>query len=161
VIPVSEGQFGDALFSFVQALTKVSDISFLSRERVRSTFMEDFKAFMRAHVPAERLSFDWTHHEKDPTKRYPVDARINSMPRPLLVYALPSDDKVQVATISLLMFEKWDLQFRSMAVFEEQEAITPKVLARFTDVCGKTYSNLGEGNKPRIAEFLVTLLRET
>ena len=39
IIPVLEGRFGDALFNFVQALTKVTDVSFLSRERVRSTFL--------------------------------------------------------------------------------------------------------------------------
>jgi uncharacterized protein DUF1828 len=33
IIPISDNRFGDALFSFVQALTKVTDVSFLSRER--------------------------------------------------------------------------------------------------------------------------------
>jgi len=40
-IPIVESRFGHALFNFIQALSKVSDISFLSQERVVSTFMED------------------------------------------------------------------------------------------------------------------------
>ena len=75
------------------------------------------------------------------------------MPRPLFIYALPNDEKVNVATISLLMFEKWQIPFQSMAIFEDQESMARKALARFTDVCEKTYSNL-EGNKDRIAEYL-------
>jgi hypothetical protein len=157
VIPVSEGRFGDALFNFVQALTKVTDVSYLSRERVRSAFLEDFKTFLKSKVPEERLVFGWTEERHDPAKMYPVDARINQLARPLLVYALPSDEKVNVATISLLMFEKWKVPVQSMAIFEDQESIARKTLARFTDVCEKTYSNL-EGNKERISEYLERLL---
>lgn len=159
IIPVSDDRFGDALFNFVQALTKVTDVSFLSRERVRSTFLEDFRAFLKAKVPDDRLRFDWFDEEHDSKQKYPVDAYIDRMRRPLMVYALPNDDKVNLATISLLTFEKWKLPFRSMAIFEEQESIARSVLARFSDVCGKTYSNL-EGNKDRIAAYLEDVLHE-
>ena len=36
---VPDEQFGNGLFSFVQALLKISDVSYLSRERVKSTFL--------------------------------------------------------------------------------------------------------------------------
>ncbi|HUY13866.1 MAG TPA: DUF1828 domain-containing protein [Terriglobia bacterium] len=153
VLPVHEDRFGDALFSFIQALTKVNDVSFLSRERVRSTFLEDFRAFLRVRVPEERLEFDWKDQTRDQVGKYPVDARIDHMARPLLVYAMPSEDKVNIATISLLMFEKWGLQFQSLGIFEDQESLPTKTVARFTDVCEKMFSNL-EGNKDRIASYL-------
>ncbi len=41
VLPVPEKEFGDALFSFVQAISRINDVTYLSRERVRSTFQED------------------------------------------------------------------------------------------------------------------------
>lgn len=36
MIPIAEGHFGEALFNFVQALTKVTDVSFLSRVPISS-----------------------------------------------------------------------------------------------------------------------------
>jgi len=152
VIPVVENRFSDALFDFVQALTRVTDISFLSREVVRSTFMEDLKSFLKARVPEGRLEFNWTD-DRDVQSKYPVDFRVNHMKRPLFIYGLPNDDKVKDATISLLTFEKWGLRVQSVGVFEDMDAIPRKSANRFTDVVGKTYSNLNE-NRERLARLL-------
>jgi hypothetical protein len=47
-----------------------ADISFLSREVVRSTFMEDLRAFLKQHVDETRLEFDWKDEKRDPTGKY-------------------------------------------------------------------------------------------
>ena len=150
---IPERQFGDGLFSFVQALLKISDVSYLSRERVRSTFLEDFRAFMAATVPVDRRSFDWHDPTHDSAGKYTVDCRLNGMPKPIMVFALPGDDRVRDATISLLQFERWRIPHRSLAIFEDQEEVNRKVLARFSDMCEKQFSSLG-ANKDRIAAYL-------
>ncbi|GAB4487256.1 MAG: hypothetical protein OHK006_16150 [Thermodesulfovibrionales bacterium] len=159
VIGIQDERFGDALYNFVQALLKITDITFLSRERVRSTFMEDFRSLMEEKVPESRRRFDWSDALHDPEGKYIVDCRVNGMAQPLLVYALPGDDKVRDATIGLLQFERWGLQFRSVGVFEDQEAINRKVLARFSDVCEKQFSSLA-ANKDRIGKYLEEAMRE-
>ncbi len=45
------------------------------------------------------------------------------------------------------------MEFRSIAVFEDQETINRRKPARFSDVCEKQYSNL-PGSRDRIARFL-------
>jgi hypothetical protein len=153
LIPIQKDRYGDALYNFVQALLKITDVSYLSRERVRSTFMEDFRAFMEESVPENRREFDWFDRRHDPEGKYQIDCRINRMPRPLFVQALPNDDKTRDATITLLQFEKWGASFRSLAVFEDQEQINRKVLARYSDVCEKQFSSLA-ANRDRIKRFL-------
>ena len=153
ILPIKEDHYGDALYSFAQALLKITDVSYLSRERVRSTFMEDFHVFMENTVPEERRTFNWHDPERDSQGMYSVDCRVNGMARPLFVFALPSDDKTRDATISMLRFEKWDIPFRSMTIFEDQETVNRKVLARFSDVCDKQFSSLGV-NKDRIKRYL-------
>ena len=107
VLDVADEMYGDALFSFVQAILKISDVSYLSRETTLSTFLEDFREMLVMELPDERRKFDWHDPELDPNGIYKVDCRINGMERPLFVHALNNDRKTQEATISLLQFEKW------------------------------------------------------
>lgn len=151
VIP--ESRYGDGLFTFVQALLKITDVSYLSRERVKSTFMEDFRAFLAEAVPPERIAFDWHDPSRDAEAKYPVDCRVNGLARPVMIFALPSDDRVRDATISLHQFERWQLPHRSLGIFEDQEEVNRKVLARFSDVCERQFSSL-DANRDRISAYL-------
>jgi hypothetical protein len=153
MLTVQDGRYGDTLFDFVQALLKITDVTYLSRERVKSTFMEDFRSFMEEQVPETRRRFDWHHPRNDPESKYVVDCRINGVARPIFVHALPNDNRTRDATIALLQFERWEIPFRSISIFENQEEINRKVLARFSDVCGKQFSSLA-ANKDRIARYL-------
>jgi hypothetical protein len=157
-IRVPDERYGDALYSFVQALLRITDVSYLSRERVRSTFLEDFRNFMTEQVPEPRRAFDWHDPTHDSAGNYVVDCRVNGMARPLMVFALPNDDRARDSTIALLQFERWGLMTRSLAIFEDQEQINRKVLARFSDTCEKQFSSLS-ANRDRISRFLEEVLR--
>lgn len=151
-LPLADANFGDGLYSFVQAILKIADVTFLTRERVRSTFLEDLDALIGAVVPVQHLSRNWHEPARDPHAKYTVDWRVNERPIPLFIYGLPNDDKVRDAQIALLQFENWGLKFHSVAVFEDQEQINRKVLSRFSDVCEKQFSSLDA--RDRIGRYL-------
>ncbi len=152
-LTIPDSRFGDALFSFIQALVKISDIKYLERERIRSLFMEEFKGFLSGIVPENRRQFDYHHPQIDPSRVYPIDCRVEASTKPLFVFGITNDSKCQTATTIIYWWEKQQIPFNAMAIHENMEEINSKILARFSDVCGKQFSNLPT-NKDRIVSFI-------
>lgn len=150
---IPEMRFGDALFSFVQALIKISDVKYLERERIRSLFMEEFKGFLTEFVPESRRKFDYHHPQRDPSQIYPIDCRIEATHKPLFIFGITNDSKCQTATNIIYWWEKQSEPFNVMAIYENQEEVNNRIQARFSDVCGKQFSNLPT-NRDRIISFL-------
>ena len=144
---------GNVFYDYLQGLIKITDITYLSRESVRSTFYEDFKEFMLSTVPPERIQFDYKITGHDPDGMYSVDCKLNGMKKPLFVFAIGNDAKCKDVTINLHQYENWDVEFNSAAIFEDQEEINRRSLARFSDVSGKQFSSL-YANKDRIQKFI-------
>ena len=153
ILDVSDTRYGDALYDFVQALLKITDVSYLSRERVQSTFIEDFRSLLHEKVPKTRMVFDWCDPDHDFKGNYPVDCRINKMPQPLFVYALSNDNRTRDATIALHQFKEWGLSFNSMGIVKGDQATSRKVLARFHDVCDQCFADISE-NRKEIEQYL-------
>lgn len=153
-IGIDDDQYGDALYSLVQAMLRICDVTFLSRERVASAFMEDFRRFLSRIIPEGRRTFEWSHPEHDPKQLYPVDCYVNGgQRRPVAIYGVTGDSRVRDATITLHQFESWGLDLYSVGIFEDMERISRKPLARFADVCDKLFSSLPE-NEDRIDKHL-------
>ena len=153
ILDVSDARYGDALYDFVQALLKIIDVSYLSREHVLSTFMEDFRALLLDRVDETRMTFEWFHLAHDPQGKYTVDCRINGMPQPLFVYALPNNSRTRDATIALHRFKEWKLPFNSMGIVEREKGMNRKVLARFRDVSNECFTDISESRK-EIEQYL-------
>ncbi len=152
-IKIDDDDFGGAFYNYIHALIKVTDLSYLNKEMVRSTFYEDFRDLMRETISEERLTFDYTHPNFDKEGKYVVDCRINGMPKPIFLFAVPSDSKCKDAMISMYCFNNWGIKYHSVAIFEDQEQINRRVLAQFSDIGEKQFSSL-LSNKERIKEYL-------
>ena len=151
VLPVPDHRFGDALFTFVQAIHRISHV--LSLEQVQSAFRRELRAFLADSVAGNRLTFDWRDDERDPEGIYSADCRIEYPRTPLFVFGLATDGATRDATVTLLRYEEWRRPFRSLVIFEDQTQIGRSVLARLTNVCDRQYSSLG-GNREPIRRFL-------
>ncbi len=142
-IAVTGEEFGDALYSYLEGLSKITTVTHMTRERVASTFVEDFSELLTS-IAASRVQLNWHDAEHDPDRTYSVDCRINGSPIPCFVFAINSTGKCSHATITCLTFEKWSVPFRSVALFEDQEKIGRKELAQLTNVVGRQFPSLGD-----------------
>lgn len=135
-------EYGSAFYRFIQALLKICDVNYLSRERIKSTFYEDFKKLIQQNFSKERYTFDWFDQERDSEGVYEVDCRINNLERPLYIYAISNDNQVKDTTISLFQFEKWGHQFQPVTIFEDEKLLSKKGLKKLAKVCDQQFPSL-------------------
>lgn len=136
-------QLPGAIFRFGQALTRVHDLTFLSRSRVKSTFYDDLADLLRSLIDEENLQADYLLEGLPNPEAYRVDYRIDGKSnKPLFLYGVPNRDKARLTTIMLSHFHRHDLKFDSMLVFEDQSEIPRLDLARLSDVGGEMISSL-------------------
>ena len=85
-----------------------------------------------------------------------MDVMIKTETKPLFVFAMKNDNQVRDATIKLQYLESQDVVFKGVGVFEKQEDVNRKVLARFTNVCERQFSSL-QGMKERFPSLVANV----
>ena len=148
---VSEAMIAHAVFSFVQAVSKITNVTKFTREIVHSAFMEDFNNIITNISENHHSEFNWHDKEHDEKGLYSVDCKIEGTSRPWLIFAVNSTDKCKSAMMFCLMMEKFVPEARSIAIFEDQVSINSTAVAQLTDVAWKPFSSLGE--KDRIEKY--------
>ncbi len=132
----------EAIFTFGQALTRVYDLTLLSRSNVGSTFYDDLTECLQGLVDESKIERDYLADVPN-ADAYPVDYCIEGKSGdPLFVYGVPNRDKARLTTIMLGHFHRHGLEFESIIVFEDQAEIPRTDLARLTDVGGDQVSSM-------------------
>ena len=140
----------EALFTLGQALTKIFDLTFLSRSRVSSLFYEELQAVLYSMVEEEKVQKDFVPTEVPDHSNYPVDFCLEGKDdRPVYLYGVPNRDKARLTTIMLSHFLLHKLSFESVIVFSNQQEIPRADVARLTNVCGTAVSSLEATNDLR------------
>ena len=141
-LDTSPDRLPEAIFNFGQALTRVYDLTLLSRSNVGSTFYDDLADLIHSLVDESKIQRDYLP-EVPNAEVYPVDYRIEGKnDAPLFLYGVPNRDKARLANIMLSYFHRHQLQFESILVFENQAEIPRMDLARLSDVGGDMISSL-------------------
>ena len=142
-VETSPEQIVETLFRFGQALTKIYDLTFLSRDRIATTFYEDLKSLLFGIVGEERLELDHTPVDVPHASNYPVDYHLKGRDgSPLFIYGIPNRDKARLTTIMLSHFLLHKLTFESIIVFLNQQEIPRLDVARLTNVAGTAVASL-------------------
>ena len=132
----------EAIFGFGQALTRIYDLTLLSRSNVGSTFYDDLADCLTGFVDEAKMQRDYQPDVPN-AEAYLVDFQIEGKDGiPLFVYGVPNRDKARLTTIMLGHFHRHQLEFESVIVFEDQTEIPRVDLARLSDVAGDMVSSL-------------------
>ena len=132
----------EAIFSFGQALTRIYDLTLLSRSNVGSTFYDDLADCLTGFVDEAKMQREYQPDVPN-AEAYPVDYQIEGRDGvPLFVYGVPNRDKARLTTIMLGHFHRHNLEFESVVVFQDQTEIPRVDLARLSDVAGDMVSSL-------------------
>lgn len=139
-VPVEE--LGSALFRFGQTLTRITDLTFLNRARVESTFYEDLAELLERTVRPEIITLDYIYPDMQSAEDYPIDFRIEGKGDPLFVFGIPNRDKARLTTIVLERLLRARAQFESILIFADQSAMPRKDLARLSNAGGEMIASL-------------------
>ena len=132
----------EAVFTFGQALTRVYDLTLLSRSNIGSTFYDDLAILLFSLVDGAQIESDYLP-EVPNAQLYPVDYRIEGKSGiPLFLYGMPNWEKARLTTIMLSHFHRHTLRFESILIFQDQAEIPRMDLARLSNVDGDMISSL-------------------
>ena len=132
----------EAIFHFGQALTRIYDLTLLSRSNVGSTFYDDLADCLTGFADDATMQRDYQPDVPN-AEAYSVDFHFEGKDGvPLFVYGVPNRDKARLTTIMLGHFHRHHLQFESVIVFQDQTEIPRVDLARLSDVAGDMISSL-------------------
>ncbi len=147
------------LMQFIQVITKISDISYLKREVVKSLFYEYFDTFMHEAFDDVRTVVTDYYPDFDQEKQYPTPyALINDNPRePICFYPIASDSKCNDTIITVQQYELKEFRPDTIAVYENMEELGRRPIARLSNIINKQFSTL-HGNQDRIADFTKRLI---
>ena len=136
-------QVAAGLFRFGQALTKIHDLTFLSRERVVSTFYEDLRGLVFTILDEDIVETDYIAPDVPDASHYPVDYRFEGKEgSSVFLYGVPGRDKARLTTLMLSHFLLHRVAFESVIVFADQQEIPRLDVARLTNVAGTAVASL-------------------
>ena len=144
----------DYFFSYLQAITKITDIDYLNKERVRRTFLENLVNFMK-ETYGEKVKDKWSDPQLDREGIYSVDVRLDIAKIPFFIFAVWSDERALNVVVSILTHKQWKEKFRAIVIHEYMDELSKTNLKKITDFSDKQISSF-YGKEQEIKEYIET-----
>lgn len=141
-IDVDPSEVSTAVFRLGQAITSVSDLTFLNRARVESTFIEDLYAALQNTVGSDKVQREYEVPGISSADKYIVDFRIPGKNSDFFVFGVSNKDKARLTTVVLEHLRGEQIEFESLLVFADQSIIPRDDLARLSNVGGEMVASL-------------------
>lgn len=134
---------GDAVFRFGQGVTRIHDILFLNRGRVSNDFYEKLQRILKEILPPERIEEDYLEARLPAAEDYRIDYHVpRTSGDSLFVFGIANRDKARLTTIILERLLRHDIPFDSLLVFDDQQQVPRRDLARLSNVGGEMVASL-------------------
>lgn len=130
VMKVIEDDLGVALFSFGQAIARISDIKLWNKTRVANTFYDDLAHELTRIAGKENIEVNYQIPGMENAADYPIDFYIKGGHSPLYIFGIPTGDKAKLATIILQKLASQGHFFESLIVPSDLSAIPQRDLRR-------------------------------
>ena len=124
------------------AFESLTDLTFLNRARVASTFYEDLKERVYGLVAPEHIQPDYILAGETDAESYPIDYRIEGKRAPLFLFGIAGRDKGRLVTIVLEHWLRAKVDFDSLLIFQDQQEIPRRDLARLSNIGGEMVASL-------------------
>lgn len=120
--------------NYLQGLSKVQDLTFTERPRIKSFLVEDVESIVRKVFPTREINTKWTHPTFDPQRLYLVDTLVNGLQTPLFIFAINSVSRCKDAVITCLYYEINKYKFKSLSILEHQRVAPQKDVKKLREV---------------------------
>lgn len=142
---------GPALSSLIQAMMQVSNLRYLSRNNVASTFLEDIRTAFRESSLGSRCDFK---------KKIPVSNGNTLEPdiyieldRPVLVFGAYNSERAKEVFINLLLAKELNQGYRTVVIIDNEAGISQKDQERLVNTANRPI--MGAENVVKMTEEFI------
>lgn len=138
-LDVIPSQFTGGIYQYIQTISKVSTIDIISKEIMKSYFLDFFTEFVSSAFEKYHVQSNIT-----PTQNSDliVDFVIPESKKPLYIFGVNDDSKASKAVISCLTFQTQNLPFRSIIVHEDFNKLSQFNRNQITNTADKQFTSL-------------------
>ncbi len=130
------------IFILGQALTKIYDLTFLSKNRVENTFYEDLREFIYSIVEEDKIQEEYIYDKMENAQDYIIDYYIQGKSEPLFLFGILNKEKAKLTTIILERLIRHSVSFESIIVFSDFDSVSKSDAKRLMNVAGEMITSL-------------------